>query len=352
MVEKLVKVFTRDVSLFAAESWRDELIEKFQSAVGVTYKDAPITSNGKAVTAYYLENDVEAVKKASIAKLKNEASWYYDNREQFLQNMDNSRKKIKDLADADFTIGTVASLTGIFKTIFPMTRFCNFIPHFWLEDIKRELGSEADKLIAIALADRLKTEGVFELADTLLRKIIGKKLKQMKKPEIFAKFLTREELAALVEGKQIDWTEIAGRTAGYVYCKGKVHATPAYQHVFKQNGYVYVEDKVEGNSLKGVVAFSKGIVKAKVQVLFAVEDVSKFQEGRVMVTPMTMPDFIPAMKKASAIVTDEGGVTCHAAIVSRELGIPCVIGTKVATKLFKDGDEVEVDTVNGVVRKL
>jgi len=67
---------------------------------------------------------------------------------------------------------------------------------------------------------------------------------------------------------------------------------------------------------------------------------------------MTSPEFLPAMKKAKAIITDEGGVTCHAAIVSRELNIPCVIGTKVATKSLKDGDLVEVDTHQGIIRKI
>jgi len=58
------------------------------------------------------------------------------------------------------------------------------------------------------------------------------------------------------------------------------------------------------------------------------------------------------MKKAGAIVTDEGGITCHAAIVSRELGIPCVVGTKIVTKVFKDGDLVEVDANKGLVKKV
>jgi len=67
---------------------------------------------------------------------------------------------------------------------------------------------------------------------------------------------------------------------------------------------------------------------------------------------MTQPEFLPAMKKASAIITDEGGLTCHAAIISRELGIPCIIGTKIATKVFKDGDIVEVDATRGIVTML
>jgi len=69
-----------------------------------------------------------------------------------------------------------------------------------------------------------------------------------------------------------------------------------------------------------------------------------------MVACMTKPEFVPAMKKAIAIITDEGGLTCHAAIISRELGIPCVIGTKVATKILKDGMEVEVDADKGIVK--
>ena len=67
---------------------------------------------------------------------------------------------------------------------------------------------------------------------------------------------------------------------------------------------------------------------------------------------MIKPDYLSAMKKAVAFVTDEGGITCHAAIVARELNRPCIIGTKIATKVLKDGDEVEVDADNGVVKIL
>ena len=67
---------------------------------------------------------------------------------------------------------------------------------------------------------------------------------------------------------------------------------------------------------------------------------------------MTIPDFLPAMKKAVAFVTDEGGILCHAAIVAREFKKPCIVGTKFATKILKDGDYVEVDANNGVVRLL
>jgi len=67
---------------------------------------------------------------------------------------------------------------------------------------------------------------------------------------------------------------------------------------------------------------------------------------------MTRQDFVPAMRKAVAIVTDEGSVTAHAAIIARELGIPCIVATKIATQIFEDGDTVEVDAEKGIVKKV
>ena len=74
------------------------------------------------------------------------------------------------------------------------------------------------------------------------------------------------------------------------------------------------------------------------------------KSGDIIVTTMTTPDYLMAMKMAAAIVTEEGGLTSHAAIIARELGIPCIIGTKIATQVFKNGDMVEVDAEKGVVR--
>jgi len=110
------------------------------------------------------------------------------------------------------------------------------------------------------------------------------------------------------------------------------------------------EQKIEGGKvlLKGIPA-SPGIGSGKVKIILGPEDFGKFEKGDVLVARMTNPDYEPLMAKASAIVTDEGGSTCHAAIVSRELGVPCVVGTKVATKILKDGMEVTVDGTHGVV---
>ena len=75
-----------------------------------------------------------------------------------------------------------------------------------------------------------------------------------------------------------------------------------------------------------------------------------FKTGTILVTSMTRPEFMPLMRKAKAVITDEGGVTCHASIVSRELKIPCIIGTKNATKIIKSGDIVKMDLKKGTVK--
>ncbi|MFH1366572.1 MAG: PEP-utilizing enzyme [Patescibacteria group bacterium] len=103
--------------------------------------------------------------------------------------------------------------------------------------------------------------------------------------------------------------------------------------------------------IKGMTA-QQGKVKGKVRVIRLEHQTALLKTGEILVTSMTDPDMVPAMKKARAIVTDEGGITCHAAIVSRELKIPCVVGTKIATQVLKDGDRVEVDANIGIVRKI
>ena len=103
--------------------------------------------------------------------------------------------------------------------------------------------------------------------------------------------------------------------------------------------------------VKGEIAY-KGKVRGKVKVILLKEKINTVKEGDILVASMTTPLFIPAIKKAAGFVTDEGGITCHAAIIARELRKPCVIGTKVATQRLKDGDLVEVDADKGIVKIL
>jgi phosphohistidine swiveling domain-containing protein len=130
---------------------------------------------------------------------------------------------------------------------------------------------------------------------------------------------------------------------------GKIKYYTGLEHEKYVNEYLKIDNCL--NELKGRAAFI-GMVKGTARVISSNNDLGKVQNGDILITYMTTPNMVPAMQKASAFVTDEGGITCHAAIVAREMKKPCVIGTKIATKVFKDGDLIEVDAVKGIVRKI
>ena len=109
------------------------------------------------------------------------------------------------------------------------------------------------------------------------------------------------------------------------------------------------ETELEGRILTEGLAASPGVASGKVKIINSMDDLSKIREGNILVTKMTNPDMVISMQKASAIVTSEGGVTAHAAIVSREMGIPAVVGTRNALEVLEDDMEITVDGSNGKV---
>ncbi len=116
-----------------------------------------------------------------------------------------------------------------------------------------------------------------------------------------------------------------------------------------------VPKEEQADFVKGMVA-NKGKAQGIAKVLLfdenLVEEMQRMKKGQILVVGQTRPMLVPALKKAAAIVTDEGGITSHAAIVSREFGIPCIVGTHNATRVFKDGDLILVDADNGIAKKI
>ncbi len=135
------------------------------------------------------------------------------------------------------------------------------------------------------------------------------------------------------------------------------HATQTFRFFPKNKVQAFInamnpgilQKNFQAHSLSGTVA-NPGMAKGKVKIILGKQDFHKFKPGNILIAPMTSVDFVPLMKQAAAFVTNEGGITSHASIVSREMNKPCIIGTKIATKIFKDGDTVEVDANNGIVK--
>src|SRR3989338_2954337 len=125
---------------------------------------------------------------------------------------------------------------------------------------------------------------------------------------------------------------------------------------YGKNNFNKISSLVEPTAQRGIVLEIKGIIASKgqaqgqVKIVRSIKDMGKVNEGDILVATTTRPDLMPAILKCAAIVTDAGGITSHAAIVSRELKIPCVVATKIATSVLKDGDFVEVDANEGIVK--
>ena len=109
------------------------------------------------------------------------------------------------------------------------------------------------------------------------------------------------------------------------------------------------EEEISGNILLKGLAASPGIGNGPVKIIKDASELSKIKKENILVTTMTTPDMVPGMKRSAGIVTDEGGMTSHAAIVSRELGVPCIVGTSDATEVLNDGDQITIDGTQGII---
>ncbi len=163
--------------------------------------------------------------------------------------------------------------------------------------------------------------------------------------------LTKEIEEALIQGK-VDREVLDSRTKFSVhYCEKDFEEVYIRNEAKKLSEQIQEEkigdvDEMVGQT--GCLGYAVGEVKQVIRPA----DMAKMNEGDILVSIATDPDIVPAMKKAAAFVTDQGGMTSHAAIVAREMNKPCVIGTKIATRVLQDGDYAEVDAHKGIVKKI
>ncbi|PIR92759.1 hypothetical protein COU01_00050 [Candidatus Falkowbacteria bacterium CG10_big_fil_rev_8_21_14_0_10_44_15] len=168
-----------------------------------------------------------------------------------------------------------------------------------------------------------------------------------------ARMLLPEEITKALTSGRTD-NELINRRLQYVvygYAPQRLCITGEPGRNFIKNN-IKPEKKAQlVDEFKGDIACA-GKAKGTVKIINTPEDMKKMERGNILVSASTNPNLMPAIRQSAAIITDEGGLTCHAAIVSRELKIPCVVGTKIATQVLKDGDTVEVDANKGIVRKI
>ena len=229
------------------------------------------------------------------------------------------------------------------------------------EQAKKEIGNKVDeetkRLIALLQEGafiRLYRANMFSLvlysAFPILEEI-GKRVGVTRK-EI--KWFTHKEISeALVHKKQLNKKKAEERKESFVILiengtYQQYEGKEAEEMILRESPR---EEIKKSNQVKGMCAYP-GKVQGIVRIIFDARESSKIKKGDILVCKETNPDLVLLMERAGAIVTDEGGVTSHAAVVSREMKKPCIIGTKIATKILKDGDLVEVNAEKGIVRKI
>ncbi|MDD4902058.1 MAG: PEP-utilizing enzyme [Patescibacteria group bacterium] len=197
-----------------------------------------------------------------------------------------------------------------------------------------------------------KRKGGVLRSDTIFYEALQAVAKKEKLDRSLIFCITPMEFLSEEKFKKIDWLEIKQRRDKGVlaiYCNEDIHLIPRSRYDKDLPINYYFQEFHNLKEVRGAAAY-RGVVRGIARVIFSFSEVKNFKAGEILVVNQTTPEYVPLMKKAAAFVTDQGGITCHAAIIAREMKKPCIIGTKIATKVLRDGDLVEVDANQGIVK--
>jgi phosphohistidine swiveling domain-containing protein len=195
------------------------------------------------------------------------------------------------------------------------------------------------------MRDDYRRQGIFAIREFFIE--IGKRMGVTIKE---VPYFTEAELCSFLDGENVDVSKGKTRKAnGFMLYLEGTNAVLVENNIDEALAKIgFIDSTEQVTEIKGLCA-SKGKASGRVAIVRTIHDILKVKKGDVLVAVTTHPDYVPAMQKAVAIVTEEGGILCHAAIVSRELGIPCVVGAKIATKVLDYGMIVEVNADKGIV---
>jgi phosphoenolpyruvate synthase/pyruvate phosphate dikinase len=341
---KFTKEHSREYSLFRVATWYMAMNQELPQIIGASVKEACAVYRGEnLVEIYYepaeLKKLLEAVTQSSKDKYemsekiegflsKFEELKKYFTGEKYIKNIDELKEFQDEYALIWAYIGVVFMIP-----VLPVD-----------EELKK-----------LAYKVRSQIQEYNEAPEVIFNKFMEATFPKIKNG---VKFVLPDEIwSGEIKSKDI-FSKIIERKKGFIFYKNKILTGNLTQNLDKlgillEEKESVISGRVEAteNEIKGQIA-CKGRTRGAAKIVSSTKDLSKVKEGDILVAAMTMPKYLPAMKKAAAFITDEGGLTSHAAIVSREMNKPCIIGTKIATKVLKDGDFVEVDASDGVIKIL
>jgi phosphohistidine swiveling domain-containing protein len=320
----------RDLCLFSVQAWQKGYAEGLMKSLGWRF-EIWFDYDSEKVNFYHRAKDFKHFKEVITQKIVSNKKLFELLNRKFIEDI-KALKSVRTINE-----GNIAQ---IFELIASAMSFYMFV-----------VGDLFVKACPEAWKSRKLSEGVLHELDEKIEFYLGRLLAKSGINKKLAHFLTASEAMALSCGKRLNLSAINERRRGYIMEGPKVITGLSFDEFCKRRNFENTETAALTavlGSLKGNAAY-KGLAQGRVCVVRSRKELAKFKKGNVLVAVMTTVNHISAIKKASAIVTDEGGITCHAAIIARELKKPCITGTKIATKIFQNGDFVEVDAVNGII---
>jgi phosphohistidine swiveling domain-containing protein/uncharacterized protein YdhG (YjbR/CyaY superfamily) len=362
----------RDWSIAYCELAWTSATKEFARQFGWSYSDFIFLWDGKKETIYRArEEHIHGMFEFIKERINRDKNFIRKISQKLLKNIKKYEKLLDKWIKLNFENLTpndvlliLSKLEKEYLPILPSFLIIMYFPQ-QLEQFYPEYQEKFKKEFKTCLKTRAKVDKILApLTEIVLRKIGEYVLKKLKiaNANKFGRFLTLDEMRNILSK---DYTEnrnfikqlkkiLNKRSKYFLFAGGKVRYS-SLKNYLKSKGwrlthYTTVKDT---NLIKGYPTYKvKKLIIGRVKIVENKDELSKILEGDILVAPMTTPEYAPIFKKVSAIITDEGGITSHAAIVSRELKIPCIVGTKIATKILKDGDLVEVDANKGVVKIL
>lgn len=353
---KLVTIFTRDFMQWTNQLLRDQIVLRFPSVWGIGLEDQIVYYDGRTAQWNRYEDDYIKLGAYMSSQVPLDHPIFQEEthtryREQVRQLREMIQISVEEIQDE---VGFLQEILDIQNDIYPYYTLSVFVPGPWREQFIAHHGEDAHSVLDILFESREYSEGVFKMVDLYLRNWLGSRIEQAGHPRKYIKILSVEELQHFVATGSLPSPEaLEKRSRGYVYIGGEIIPVDNVDMFFVSRDIEQDTQSTNGvTHFSGTVACKGDICEGVVQTILTTEEAQDFKEGNILVTSMTSPEYLPAMKKAKAIITDEGGLTCHAAITSREIGVPCIIGTRIATKVLTDGDRVTVDAEKGIITKI
>jgi len=351
MIDEIAKLnwtkrWSSPLRLFGCSYWGEQYIVANKNVHGDGFHHILFTHQNGISNCYRVQEETNNFGKFLAQKATNNpellSKWSIDLKNYAVQ----LRSLFKNFPDTFFRLNFFEDFEKIHNAYTPMAVANNVVVEYLPEFLINEYGK-------ILSESRTYTESVYNEMDQLFRQLTKLLAEKEEYNPLYLSDLLHDEFKKYLTDRVLpSRQEMEERYAwsGLYFAEGKRYILDGHQ-VIELERMIFEKQGGIRSEVTGKVA-SSGKVKGICRIIPHPDRVLEFNDGDILITGMTRPNFVPLMKRAGAIVTDAGGLLCHAAIVSRELGKPCVIATEIATKVFKDGDMVEVDAEKGIVRKI